>query len=300
MPTARDTSAAGGSRDCGRFFIDIVGHYGPRDVAIQWCDARRDLPDAVLRLIERTWAEHSRQAEETKVILFDGPLCRVIDASGDEKHLSLTLGPTGYKEFLGTNLARAGLRYTHGDEALANPLGVSAAVTTADGYLLLGRRSGRVVHQAGRIHPLGGMVEPELPRRRAGQRGDGGGGAPDVFAAIRQELCQETNVSPEMVRDLVCLGLVRDKRIVQPELVFDASLAADAPTLRRLARKAPDAAEHDEMVLLMNRPSSVVTFMEKHAEILTPVATAALLLHGLRAWGSGWFASARGYLKTVV
>jgi hypothetical protein len=30
------------------------------------------------------------------------------------------------------------------------------------------------------------------------------------------------------------------------------------------------------------------------------VATAWLLLHGLRRWGIGWFASARGYLQSVI
>jgi hypothetical protein len=47
-----------------------------------------------------------------------------------------------------------------------------------------------------------------------------------------------------------------------------------------------------------HHPAAIVTFMENHASQLTPVALATLLLHGLHAWGSGWFASTRGYLRS--
>jgi hypothetical protein len=279
----------GGSRDCGRFFLDVVGKFTRQQIDIAWDDRPRVVPDALDHEYEQTWLAESEQAAKRGASLYNGALCRLIDFSADDGRLSLTLGPTNFREFLGSNLMRAHLRYVHGPEVLANPVGVSTAVTTADGFLLLGRRSQKVVFNAGKIHPIGGMLDPvEAPN------------LPDPFDCILQELRTETNVSPDTIDHIVCMGLVRDKRIVQPELVFDARLNIDAATLRRMAAQASDAHEHDNLILLMDYPSSVVTFMETHAEVLTPVATATLLLHGLRHWGSGWFASARGYLQSVI
>jgi hypothetical protein len=288
MTPQHDEFTNGGSRDCGRFFIDVLGKYNRADIHVVWREGTREFHPEVREDIERTWEEQFAKATAKGVMLYNGDLCRLASFTADRSELSLTLTPTNFKEFLGTNLTRAGVRYAHGNDALANPLGVSTAVTTSDGFLLLGRRSEKVIYNAGRIHPIGGMVEPAE------------GATPDPFTSILQELRTEANLSAEMIASVVCVGLVRDKRIVQPELVFDAELSVDAATLRRLAAQAEDAKEHEDLILLMNYPSSVVTFMEKHAEVLTPVAMATLLLHGLRHWGSGWFASARGYLQSVV
>jgi hypothetical protein len=289
MSPERD-HADGGCRDCGRFFIDVIGQFQRGDVRVAWREESREIPPALERHIEETWLAEAARAAKDDVLLYDGQLCRLIEFEASAGRLSLTLGRTSYKEFLATNLMGAHLLYTHGADVLANPLGVSTAVTTSDGFLLLGRRSQKVVYNPGRIHPIGGIVE-------AGQSPSG---LPDPFESILQELRTEANVTPDLIGEVMCLGLVRDKRIIQPELVFDATLKVDAPALRKLASQAAEAQEHDNLILLMNYPSSVVTFMENHSEVLTPVATATLLLHGLRHWGSGWFTSARGYLQSVV
>jgi hypothetical protein len=52
--------------------------------------------------------------------------------------------------------------------------------------------------------------------------------------------------------------------------------------------------------VVRDHPASVVSFMEFHIADLTPVALAGLLLHGLHRWGSGWFASTRGYLRSLI
>jgi hypothetical protein len=52
--------------------------------------------------------------------------------------------------------------------------------------------------------------------------------------------------------------------------------------------------------VLRDHPAAVVDFIERHLAELTPVALAGLLLHGLWRWGSGWFASTRGYVRGVV
>lgn len=279
-----------GRRDCGRFFLDIIGQYTRDDLRITWTAAPFQPHESVRRMIEETWTRQTEQATQQQRMLFNGPLCRLIDFDADEKHFTMTVGPVGYKEFLGTNLTQASIRYVYGPKELANPLGVSAAVVTEDGFVALGMRSSAVAFHAGRIHPVGGMVEPAADPSMP----------PDPFAAIVHELRAELAVQDDQIIQNICMGMIRDKQIVQPELVFDVQLSVDAPTLRAMAAKAPEANEHDEIVLVANFPSTIVTFLQKQANTLTPVAIATLLLHGLRNWGSGWFTSARGYLQSVI
>jgi len=279
-----------GSRDCGAFFLDVVGAFAPDRVAVRWADQPRASNDHVERIVEKTWREQTRRAAEGGQRLFDGPLCRLVHFHEQDHALTLALGPVSFREFLGTNATHAYLRYVHGPEVLADPVGVSANLATADGFLLLGRRSRRVLRYAGRIHPVGGMVEP----------GPADPPAPDVFASICDEIAQETGLAGEALAGKTLLGLVRDKHTVQPELIFDVAVEADVADILRVSVSADDAEEHAEWIPLRNHPATAVTFIEQHFSELTPVALAALLLHGLRHWGTGWFAAARGYLRSVI
>jgi hypothetical protein len=94
--------------------------------------------------------------------------------------------------------------------------------------------------------------------------------------------------------------MVRDKHIHQPELMFDATVTCTVEAIRRLLPTASGRDEHADLVVLRDHPAAVVDFIERHLAELTPVALAGLLLHGLWRWGSGWFASTRGYVRGVV
>ena len=276
------------SRDCGFFFLDVVGQFSRDDLAVQWSDQPRPSTEKIDQQIEQVWRELTQQAKESGRKLYNGRLARLIGYTQHDKKLELTLGPVSYKEFLGTNMTHAALRYQHGPEVLADALGVSAAVITADGYVLLGRRSHKVMFHGGQVHPLGGIVE--LGRH----------GKADPFDVIETELAEEAGLLRKSIRQTLCLGLVRDKKIVQPELVFGVTVDAEAGALREQAAKALDNFEHTELVAARNEPSSMVTFIGQNFAELTPVAVATLLLHGMKCWGSGWFTAARGYLRKVI
>lgn len=279
-----------GPQDCGAFFLDAVGPYARGQISIRWSEEPRPTIPAVESLIERFWDRRLAQAQREGSKLWDGPLCRLVDYRVNDKSLDMTLGPTGYRAFVGTNLHNAHLRYLHGPEVLASPLGVSANVIIGGNYILLGLRSSAVTYHAGRIHPIGGCIEPSRD-----------GGLPDPFAAMIEELQEELGVRPDQVGEMVCLGLVRDKHIVQPELIFDMPVAGSADEIRaRIHATMNTGGEHTELVVVRNHPASVVTFIESHYAQLTPVALASLLLHGLHNWGSGWFASTRGYLRSLI
>ncbi|MCP4645670.1 MAG: hypothetical protein GY851_34815, partial [bacterium] len=147
-----------------------------------------------------------------------------------------------------------------------------------------------VFSNAGCIHPFGGMVErPAEPDK-----------TPDPFDTMNAELLQELALPAESITQSICLGVVRCKRIVQPEMVFEVNVAGDVETVRDQAAGALDASEHDELVPVRDHPGTMVTYIEKNYAQLTPVAMATLLLHGQKHWGMGWFATARGYLRDVI
>jgi hypothetical protein len=281
-----------GTRDCGTFFLDVMDQFPREKVLVTWSDRPRETNDSVEELIEKAWLDQTKAAETSGVKIFNGKLSRLISHRCEDDLLKLTLGPVSFKEFIGTNATQAYIRHLHGTEVMANPLGVSTAVCTNDGLIVLGMRNNNMIQYANRIHPVGGTVEP--PEANADTA------TPDPFMAIIHELDEETAVPPDSVSGIVCLGLVRDRNTVQPELIFDCHVDCDVVTLFASAATAIDAAEHSSLVPVRDHPGAVVSFMEQHYSQLTPIAMATLLLHGLRHWGSGWFATARGYLRSVI
>uniref|UniRef100_A0A287A1N3 Nudix hydrolase 22 n=2 Tax=Sus scrofa TaxID=9823 RepID=A0A287A1N3_PIG len=107
--------------------------------------------------------------------LFDAPKFRLHSATlvptgSPGPQLLLHLGLTSYRDFLGTNWASsaAWLRQQGatdwGDKQayLADPLGVGAALATADGFLVFLRRSGQVAEAPGLVDVPGGHPEPKV------------------------------------------------------------------------------------------------------------------------------------------
>lgn len=112
--------------------------------------------------------------------LFDAPKFRLHSAAlaptGPQgPQLLLRLGLTSYRDFLGTNwassaawLRQQGLADWGDKQAyMADPLGVGAALTTADDFLVFLRRSQRVAEAPGLVDVPGGHPEPQV-RRQAG------------------------------------------------------------------------------------------------------------------------------------
>jgi 8-oxo-dGTP pyrophosphatase MutT (NUDIX family) len=250
-----------------------VGNWPRNQLHTRWEKSEQAPPAEVQTVIDREW-EHALARPNVK--LFDGPMCRLQSwRAAPDGGLELVLGPTSYKHFLGTNMRRPELADRFGPGVLANPVGVSAIVETADGFLLLGRRNASVAYYPGRIHPFAGSLEPV----------DAGGGStgPDPFAAVMRELAEELAVTPADVTDLRCTGLVEDAALRQPELIFRAA------TPRTRATVEPQVArdEHHASVAALATEAGVTGLLQDPA--LTPVAVASLLLWGRLAFGPAWF-----------
>src|SRR4051812_24998407 len=116
-------------------------------------------PPLSVRLeIEQVWA---MMGQKPGVHLFDGRMCRLESFTADPQGLRMVLSETTYKSFAGTNMHNPQFRSQYGESAMANPLGISVALISADGFLAMGRRNERVAYYPGRIHPFAGALEPE-------------------------------------------------------------------------------------------------------------------------------------------
>ncbi|HEY2587388.1 MAG TPA: NUDIX domain-containing protein [Tepidisphaeraceae bacterium] len=249
-----------------------IGDWPPDRVRARWVPSGRRTPPEVERLVEKAW---ERALRRPGVKLFDGPMCRMERWHAADGTLELDLSVTGYKAFLGTNMSHPELAERFGRDVMANPVGVSPALETADGYLLLGRRNETLAYYPNRTHPFAGALEPR----------DNG----DLFAAVRRELAEELALGDADVLDVRCTGIAEDRALRQPELLFRVSTSR---TRGQIAAQV-HAEEHGGSLAIPADPRAVAEAI--HDPAFTPVAVASLLLWGRIRFGLEWFGeSARG------
>ena len=254
------------------FTVLRAGDWGPGDVDVAWVASGRRVVPEVEAAVERAWAE---ALARPGAHLFDGPMCRLErwTVSDDGSRVRLELSPTSYKPFLGTNMTRPDLADRYGEEVLASPVGVSPALETADGFLLLGRRNAAVAYYPNRVHPFAGALEP---------------GDRDAFAAVRRELQEELSLTEPDVPEVRCTGLVREAKLRQTEMIFRAKSVLSREQIERRL----DPGEHRSILAVPADPAAVASVLRDPA--LTPVGCAALLLWGRARFGEGWFGSNGG------
>jgi hypothetical protein len=188
--------------------------------------------------------------------------------------LELELSRTSYKVFWGTNLTHADLADRFGPETLANPVGLSCALQSSDGYLMLGRRNDSLAYYPRRVHPFAGSLEP--------------GDDVDVFANMERELSEELSLGTGDISQIVCVGMIEDLSLRQPELIFSVrSNQSRAGIEQRL-----DAGEHDACVAIEPKGDKLLEALNDAA--LTPVALGTGLLWGRGLFGAEWFDAANG------
>ncbi len=281
-------SRAGGSRraliapdgsSAAPFSIEFVQRFTREQLSQNWSDALRPTTPAIEECIARIWETELALAREGQRMLFNGDLIRLVEARATPTMLHLELGPTCYRDFLGTNLHHAATVSRTGGQALSNPLGISSTVITRDGFLVFGRRSGRVAFHAGYLHTFGGLLESS---DRDSQ------GRFDVFGAAIRELTEELGVHRDEIVEIIVAGLVRDRSILQPELLFEATLTLSRAELMARFDPALLDQEHTGLEFVHDEPEAIVPFVRR-STLVAPVAAAAMLLHGRHAWGTDWY-----------
>jgi 8-oxo-dGTP pyrophosphatase MutT (NUDIX family) len=252
-----------------------VGDWDSSHVSTGWAPSSLDLPEEAKALVEREWAAAAGRKDKK---LFDGPMCRLESWSVRGGRMELTFSRTSYKVFWGTNLCHPDLGDRYGRRALANPVGVSPALETADGFLMLGLRNASVAYYPSRLHPFAGCLEPGDVLR------GGESPPPDLFAAVRRELAEELSLSDADVPLVRCTGIVEDVSLRQPELIFRVRTRL---TRSEVEARVDRAEHHDSFAFPATRERMLAVV---HDPLLTPVGVASLLLWGRSAFGEGWFA----------
>lgn len=208
---------------------------------------------ACTAMIDSAWKE---ACARPGVHLFDGPLCRLEGLIADESHLHLNVSRCSYKQFFGTNGCHPEWALDHGWSSLANAVGTSAALVSSDGWLVFGRRSAAVALYPGWAHPFGGILEPS--------------DSIDLLAEMQRELHEEIGLDKADITDLACTGLVRDPRLLQPELIY---LAQTSVPLRELERRL-DGEEHTACWSVRANAAAVAESLQ--GDSLTPVTRLVL------------------------
>lgn len=244
----------------------LTGDWDEDHVQGEWTASTRPIIAEVEEAIEAAWAQ---MLARPGVSLFDGPMCRLESWEQRGQNLHLTLSPISYKPFVGTNLCNPHLADRFGENVLANPVGVSCALETADSFLLMGRRTATVAYYPDRVHPFAGALEP----RDAG----------NPFQAVRRELAEELSLGAADLAEIRCCGIVEDVTLRQPELIFRVrSTRARAELEAKM-----DPAEHHAAFVIAATEAGVAMALENPE--LTPVAITSLLLWGRSRLRGEWF-----------
>jgi hypothetical protein len=127
-------------------------------VTTAWAPSTLDVPPAARQVIDDAWERATLEPNRT---LFDGPMCRMESWAFAGGRVRVGVSRTSYKQFWGTNLTHPELADRFSPAVLANPIGVSPALETADGFLLLGRRNREVAYYPSRVHPFAGGLDPD-------------------------------------------------------------------------------------------------------------------------------------------
>ena len=274
----RDKTRAPESDGCP-FLIDVSGRFDEERVTQSWSDKQQPTTPTMQAAVEQAWSAAVTLAQSDDFTLYDGELVSLRDAKSSGQNLNLELSRTTYKSFVGTNMNPHFVANEANRSHLANPLGISASVITRDGFIAYGRRGRRVAFQTGWVHPFGGMVD--LTDRRPD-------GTVDLFGAILRELQEEAGITRDEVSDLFITGLVRDSRLMQPELLFDVWVNRSRRELEASFDPERSDGEHSGIEFLHDDPEAAIPSLSRFDKI-TPITEAAYLLHGRHTWGAEWF-----------
>ncbi|XP_076148436.1 uridine diphosphate glucose pyrophosphatase NUDT22 isoform X2 [Alosa pseudoharengus] len=137
--------------------------------------------------------------------------------------LSLQLGLTCYKDYLGTNWServgelqrRGAVELGDPQGLLAQPLGVGAVMATADGQVVLLKRSQKVAEAAGLLDIPGGHPEPKAVCNGISEesitieslQGKEEAVLKEIFSSVLAEIRDEVNVPLSSLSEPILLGI---------------------------------------------------------------------------------------------
>lgn len=207
-----------------------------------------------------------------KVVARRRPLYKLLSFRASSDELTLFVGRTYYREYLGTNRTHPEWHTEFGDECMANLLGVSVCLETSDGMIVLEDRSPRVATYSGFYHvkPSG---HPPAPH--------------DLTSAIMQQAKGELALEKQELALLACSGLIRALPERKPEVTFIGQTPVSSHELQeRVSRRQW---ETERLFFLECDPDILRKFLVSQQARTTPPGHASLILAGRSKYGHRWF-----------
>ncbi|KAM5247031.1 uridine diphosphate glucose pyrophosphatase NUDT22 isoform 1-T1 [Ctenodactylus gundi] len=233
---------------------------------------------------------------QTQPWLFDASKFRLHSATlapigSPGPRLLLHLGLTSYRDFLGTNWASSASWLQQqgaadwGDKQayLADPLGVGAALATADNFFVFLRRSQQVAEAPGLVDVPGGHPEPQaLCPGDSPQHKDLPGElvVRELFSSVLQEICDEVNLPLITLSQPMMLGIARNKTSAgRPSAEFYVQCSLTSEKVRSYYLSGgPEAHESTGIIFVDAQSMQRLQETEMWAE-LCPSAKGAILLY---------------------
>jgi ADP-ribose pyrophosphatase YjhB (NUDIX family) len=206
-------------------------------------------PDVEAEILEKV-EEAKISSEDSGAEFYNGPLVRVRDFEADNGILGLRLQNTNYFSHSGTRE-----RPELGKENRADPLSVGALLTTSDGRVVLGEKSGLVEYGEGEYQlPGAGFVE-EIEGSLDSEPED----------SIYRELNEEVNLNSEDLESIepeALIGAVHR----QPMLVYNAETGLESEEVAERWRWIDEAdREFSELIFL---PEDIDAVLEGESDVL--------------------------------
>ena len=234
----------------------VAGPFAAHQIIITYVDHSAAPPDISAR-IEWRWKECVDAARRDGRMLFNGPVAYMKRTSTNTGIWHLELAPTDYKTFLVTTLRDRAWFEQHCPAAVTPALGNSILLTHGS-VAYLGVRSKAVAAYPKRAHLFGGVLD--WPKYH-GNTGD------VLLEHLYLELNEELGIGPNwLTAPPRVLGLLRDRALAQPELVWHGEL--NQPL--QVHGNALNAQEHDTLLAV---PLAETRF---DGPARTPVCTAAI------------------------
>ena len=204
-------------------------------------------PHALDHLIDETWA----RALANKPGLFDASKFRLAGASTAGGTATLHVGLTSYRDYVGTNRADHWRDLLGRPEAahLSNALGCETALVTADGQLVLTRRSAQVATHGGLYNGPSGHAEPGRCSPSAAEIDAAAARRELLHDSILAEVEDEVGVPRATMSTPRLIGVMADAHL-KPDLLFLSTTTLVADDVRPRHKEAVEAWESDDIVFV--------------------------------------------------
>ncbi|XP_061128478.1 uridine diphosphate glucose pyrophosphatase NUDT22 [Syngnathus typhle] len=210
--------------------------------------------------------------------------------------LTLKIGLTSYKDYLGTNWSCQAAELRRRGEGefgsswalLAQPLGVGGVVCTGDGQVVFIRRSQQVAEAGGKLDLPGGHPEPKVACERLGEEKidmnllerNPEAVVTELFLSICAEIRDEVNIPLSALGEPVMMGVALNHiGAGKPSAAFYISCSLSSDKVRELYWKGgAEANESTDIVFLSRAETLRLNGSSPMWSELCPSAKGAVLL----------------------